>query len=131
MALALVAGCSSEPPPPGADPKSTPAQAAADVREAADDGRIACSLNGAAETNCQLEQREGDEGPLLVLSHPDGGFRRLLLVEGGAGIEAADGAENVRVSAAGPGMIEVRVGNDRYRLPAEFSSAPPVARAGP
>jgi hypothetical protein len=50
-----------------------------------------------------------------VIHHPDGGFRRLALVEGG-GLAAADGADEPTVTVT-DGMAEVSLAGSRYRLP--------------
>jgi len=49
---------------------------------------------------------------------PDGGFRRLLVVKGGRGVVAADGAEPAKVTIVADHQIEVAIGGDRFRLPA-------------
>ena len=59
---------------------------------------------------------------VLVLRHPDGGFRRLLVTKDG--IVAADGAETAKVTPIDKGMIEVALGANRYRLPATIASKP-------
>ena len=65
-----------------------------------------------------MERSTTQEGLVLVLHHPDGGFRRLLVTTDGRGVVAADGSEQASVAVVGPGMIEVAIGEDRYRLPA-------------
>lgn len=96
----------------GADRTATGAPAGAE--------RIACALQGAArfERVCTVERSVGPEGLVLTVRGPGGGFRRLLVTKDGRGVIAADGAEQARVSSVGARLIEVRVGNDRYRLPA-------------
>lgn len=78
-----------------------------------EDRRIACALDGAAafERVCSWEQA----GERITLRRPDGGFRRVLA--GAEGMEAADGAEPVGVAEVGPGLLEISVAGDRYRLP--------------
>lgn len=75
--------------------------------------RIACALDGAEafERICGFDQ----EGERITLHRPDGGFRRILA--GPEGIEAADGAEPAGVTEIEPGLIEIAVAGDRYRLP--------------
>jgi hypothetical protein len=88
-ALLLPAGCSAEP-------------------------KIACAIGGGEfERACTLE-RSGAQA--LTIRHPDGGFRRIG-IENGNPI-AADGAERASVHRSG-NMVEVAIGRDRYRLPAE------------
>jgi hypothetical protein len=76
---------------------------------------IDCAIGGGAfERGCAIE-RTGDHS--LTLRHRDGGFRRLR-VENGTPI-AADGAEPARVTSGAEGVVEITIGGDRYRLPAE------------
>jgi hypothetical protein len=92
----LLAGCGSA----GSAPQAL-------VRDAS----IACALDGAKQwrEDCTAEQVHGG----LVIHHPDGGFRRLVLTPGG--YEAADGAQAVQASISG-GMVEITLGADRYRI---------------
>ena len=85
--------------------------AEADAR-AAEDGRIECAVEGAAELGrvCTIERISGGGEVSLVLRHPSGGFRRFLV--------ATDGAEPATVSVIADDRIEVAVAGDRYRLPA-------------
>jgi len=89
------------------------------------DALIACATDGSRqwERACTVERRQGADGPILVLRGPDGGFRRLAITSDGRGVVAADGAEPAIVTPAGEGLIEVAIGNDRYRLPATVKSA--------
>ena len=104
LALSLLAGCGAE----GRD------------ASAADDGRIYCRIGNAAqfERFCTIERARGEEGLVLVVRKPDGGFRRLLVTEDGRGVAAADGAEAARVTIIGEDRIEVTIGGDTFRLPA-------------
>lgn len=52
----------------------------------------------------------------LVVRHPDGGFRRFELGVPGRGLITAAGADQAEVTNR-DGLVEVRVGADRYRLP--------------
>ena len=87
---------------------------------------IACATDGSGKWRraCTVERRQGADGAILVLRGPDGGFRRLAITSDGRGVIAADGAEPALVTPAGDGLIEVAIGNDRYRLPATVKSAP-------
>lgn len=84
------------------------------------DSSIACALEGAADfrRDCTVERRVDEQGPVLTLRAPDGGFRRLRIVADGRGLVAADGALPAQVTVVGEHEIEVAVGSDRYRLPA-------------
>ncbi|MET1111433.1 MAG: hypothetical protein ABWX67_07915 [Allosphingosinicella sp.] len=81
--------------------------------------RIECAVDGAAdfERVCVVERTAGRE-ILFTLRSPSGGFRRLAATRDGRGVTAADGAEPATVTIVGPGLIEVAIGADRYRLPA-------------
>ncbi|HYD24099.1 MAG TPA: hypothetical protein VEB68_04825 [Croceibacterium sp.] len=109
LALLLLAACAPDAPgapEPGAD----------------DDSLIACALAGAGafERVCGVERRREGEGLVLVVRHPDGGFRRFAVLDDGRGLAAADGAEPAAVAMHGEG-IEVAVGADRYRFPARIA----------
>ncbi|MGE4323083.1 MAG: hypothetical protein AB7E60_08650 [Sphingobium sp.] len=87
-------------------------------------GKAECAIGqgGKWDRACLVERGEGAAGPTLTLRHPDGGFRRFLIVTDGRGIAPADGAEQPGLSMHGDRQIEVRVGDDRYRLPATFAA---------
>lgn len=93
------------------------AQARADLAES---GMIYCALGGAPNfrPDCQIEQTQGNDGVVLTMRHPDGGFRRLLVTDDGRGLIAADGAEPAVVDTVSEREIEVSIALDRYRLPA-------------
>lgn len=82
--------------------------------------RIDCAVNGARDFTrvCAIERAAGPNGLILVVRHPDGGFRRLQVVTDGRGVVAADGSEVAAVGIAGDKRIEVTLGKDSYRLPA-------------
>ena len=84
-----------------------------------DDNLIECAVAGAAAfaRECLVEQSRVDGAPILVVRHPDGGFRRLEVMSDGSGIATADGAQPAAVTRREDG-VEVAVGTDRYRLPA-------------
>ena len=81
---------------------------------------IPCALAGAAafQSECTVERSAADDGIVLTLHHPDGGFRRLQVATDGRGVVSADGADAASVKVIGADAIEVTVGEDRYRLPA-------------
>lgn len=86
---------------------------------------IDCQPEGASafEHICAVEKAESPDGTILTLRHPDGRFRRLLVARDGQGVTAADGAEPAEVRMSGEREIEVSLGGDRYRLPANPKSA--------
>jgi hypothetical protein len=82
---------------------------------------LACALDGAAEFArvCRAESQIVAGGTILIVRHPDGGFRRFE-IEGDI-VRTADGVDptvTVRADAT-----EVAVGSDRYLL---LPPAPPV-----
>ena len=83
------------------------------------DDLIECAVGGAADfaRECLVERTPGDEGLILTVRHPDGGFRRFEVTDDGTGVATADGAQAAQVSMR-EGGIEVAVGTDRYRFPA-------------
>lgn len=118
LALCLVvAGCNQDNP-------QNAARAVLPAR-APDSGGIACAHQGAAlAAACTIDRTPTQDGMILTLRHPDGGFRRLKIMRDGRGVVAADGAEPARVTVLGPHEIEVALAGDRYRLPATVGQAP-------
>lgn len=117
--LLLLAACSDDEDSANALDPLVSAEREARAR-AAENGRAYCALDGAANVTpqCTLEQSRSEEGLILTLRHPDGGFRRLLVTRDGRGVIAADGAEEAIVRTVTEREIEVEIGRDRYRLPA-------------
>lgn len=89
---------------------------------AALDGKIECALAGSLTfvRSCTTEQIAGSEGKILVIRHPDGGFRRFNILTDGRGLAPADGFDETKISLLSDGMIEVSSGDDKYRLPAQI-----------
>ncbi|MEO1169295.1 MAG: hypothetical protein AAFW97_11360 [Pseudomonadota bacterium] len=119
-ALALLAACgtASEEQAIESDPLvEAEVEARSDLAES---GVVYCALNGATElrSDCQIERSQTDEGLVLTVRYPDGGFRRLLVTNDGRGLVAADGAEVVAVTPISEREIEVAIAGDTYRLPA-------------
>lgn len=102
LSVLALAGCSSG---------SVPAVAAGDEH-------IACALGQGAQfaPACAVERAGQDGEKVLVVRHPDGGFRRFLVLKDGRGLAAADGAAVAQVGIA-DNLLEVTVGDDRYRFP--------------
>jgi hypothetical protein len=90
------------------------------VAAAEEDDRIECRIGNAAtfERFCAIERSESEQGLVLTVRKPDGGFRRLLVAEDGRGVVAADGAERTEVTVIAGDRIEVAIGGDTFRLPA-------------
>lgn len=86
--------------------------------------RIECALAGSSkfERVCATETMPGEKGKMLVVRHPDGGFRRFNILTDGRGLAPADGFDETGIRILGGGMIEVSSGDDIYRLPADIKS---------
>lgn len=114
--LLLLSACQNAPD----NSKLAEAEAKAGT-EAAEDGRISCAMGGAKlfDRKCTMDRMTSSDGPVLIVGRESAGFRRLLITRDGRGVVSADGAEAARVSIIDQGMIEVQVGNDRFRLPAD------------
>ena len=87
------------------------------------DNLIDCAIGGAAsfKHDCSVERTQQDGAELLIVHHPDGGFRRFKLLDGGKSLAAADGAEAVAI-ARNPDRLDVSVDDDRYRFSAAILS---------
>ena len=79
---------------------------------------VACALGEAAQftDNCAVERSTQDGKAVLVVRHPDGGFRRFVVEPDGRGVSLADGADVPKVAVSG-NVLDVSVGGDRYRFP--------------
>ena len=91
------------------------------ANDAAAAGKVECALAGSTEfnRNCTTERVSGAEGQMLVVRHPDGGFRRFKILTDGRGLLPADGIDpDFKIKVLPNGMIEVRSVDDTYRLPA-------------
>lgn len=109
MCLALTA-CDQ-----GGDKAALPFAGSSQVREAFADCAIGTDATWAR--SCSVEQ----DGGVLTIRHPDGGFRRFQILDDQRGLASADGAESAKISIIADGQIEVSAGDDRYRLPATIS----------
>ncbi len=87
--------------------------------------QILCMVNGETQFAplCTLRQSTSDDGQILTLSSPSGGFRRLRVTDDGRGVVAADGAVPADVMPLGAKLIEVTIGNDHYRIPANVKQS--------
>jgi ribosomal protein L34 len=88
------------------------------------DGRIDCRIGNDDQFQrfCSVERERTEQGTLLTVRKPDGGFRRLLATRDGRGVVAADGAEDAQVTIIGENLIEVAISGDHFRLPARVGS---------
>lgn len=88
--------------------------------EAASGRKLECAIGGSAEfaPSCVVEDVAQEGRRILVVRHPDGGFRRFEAVSDGRGVVPADGVEDSRAQWIGADVLEIAVGADRYRFPA-------------
>jgi hypothetical protein len=109
VALSLLAACS-----PDADGAS-----AADDAPEVTSNLIECALHGAGTftRECTVQRGRQDGHEVLIVRHPDGGFRRFEMLEDKRGLAPADGAEAAE-SEWREGGIGLAIGADRYRFPA-------------
>lgn len=120
LALIALAGCDRAP-----DNGDLAEAEAHGSRKAAENGRIECALEGAKlfDRTCTVDEMSGADGTILVVGRANVGYRRLQITTDGRGVVSADGAEPAKVSIVGNNMIEVAIGHDRYRLPANTGGA--------
>jgi hypothetical protein len=88
---------------------------------------IECALGEGSDfgEDCLVERVQGEQGPEFVVRHPDGKFRRLRIAEDRSGMIAVDGADDaVNAFVGQPQVLEVAVGADRYRFPADIDAQP-------
>jgi len=87
---------------------------------------VPCALAGAKEfkADCPIERSSEGGKQFVVVRHPDGGFRRLVVIDGGRRYAAADGAERAEVVPNGK-EVEVTVEDDHYLFPAPGSTGAP------
>jgi hypothetical protein len=110
----------------GGDQADDLEQAESDADEAAAvAGKVECALAGSTvfERTCITEQIAGNAGTMLVIRHPDGGFRRFDILTDGRGLAPADGFDETKIDLLTDGMIEVSSGDDTYRLPAQIKGS--------
>ncbi|MFV0645951.1 MAG: hypothetical protein ACK5NN_15895 [Sphingomonadaceae bacterium] len=109
LVMLILAGCSGE---------NTPAAQTDDSAV-----RIDCAIGPGAvfAPDCVVDRVEKDGQTILVVRNGDGGFRRFIQLDDGRGVGAADGADAVARSYEN-GILEVTVGEDRYRFPASVNT---------
>lgn len=120
LPLLLLAACNRAP-----DNGELAEAEARGSREAAQEGRIECALEGSKlfDRTCTVEEMSSADGAILVVGRSNVGYRRLQITTDGRGVVSADGAEPAKVSIVGDNVIEVAIGKDRYRLPANTAGA--------
>ena len=100
----------------------------APVQPQAEEGAkpIDCALGEGSDFGpfCFIEYAQTEDGEILTIRHPDGGFRRFTVNADGSGLSAEDGADAARNALIeGGARLEVVVGTDRYRLPVRDNDA--------
>ncbi|WP_095010952.1 hypothetical protein [Tsuneonella mangrovi] len=108
--VALLAACNRGDPQPQAEPGAK---------------RIECALGPGSTFSpaCLVEKTEGEQGPEFVVRHPDGSFRRLRIAPDRSGMMAISGAADaVNELVGNPKVLQVTVGDDRYRFPADLDA---------
>ncbi len=115
LALALAA-CSSKKEDQAGEKQN--AAAGETASQAAEAKPIPCALAGAKtyDSDCTLEHVTQGKRQFVIVRHPDGGFRRLEVLDGGRKFGAVDGADSPE-TVMGKGVIEVGVGDDAYLFP--------------
>ena len=93
-------------------------------KEAALDGKIECALAGSSTFDrvCTTDKISGPEGQILVIRHPDGGFRRFNILTDGRGLSPAEGFDETKITILSSGLIELKSGDDLYHLPAQIKA---------
>lgn len=93
-------------------------------QDAAEGGKIECALSGSAsfERKCTTDRISSASGQILIVRHPDGGFRRFKVLTDGRGLAPADGFDETHIKVLDNGTIELSSGDDKYRLPARIKS---------
>jgi hypothetical protein len=92
------------------------------------DGKVECAVSGEKilTRSCETEKIVGPDGQLLIIRHPNGGFRRFKILTDGRGLKPAEGADLVAIQLLDDGKIEVAIAGDKYHLPAQIKAATPA-----
>lgn len=83
------------------------------------DQALSCAIGPGAgfSDSCTLQRLESEDATIYRVNHPGGGFRLFDIDEDGAGLVPHDGADGA-VNRLDGDVLEVQVGQDRYRFPA-------------
>ncbi|QSB43969.1 hypothetical protein IDJ81_11525 [Tsuneonella flava] len=87
--------------------------------------RIDCAIGEGSDfgPDCLVEKVSGEQGPEFIVRHPDGGFQRLRIAPNRSGMIAISGADEAVNELVGePKVLQVTVGEDRYRFPADIDA---------
>lgn len=84
---------------------------------------LLCAIGPGAElqSGCSIERAPGSG--VIVINHPDGGFRRLIRDPASGELAAADGSATLIREAGPAGEVRFSLGGDRYRIPATLLAA--------
>lgn len=83
------------------------------------DQMLECAIGPGTEfsESCTLQKLDREDETIYRVNHPGGGFRLFSAAEDGSGLIPHDGAEGAVNTLVGD-VLEVAVGEDRYRFPA-------------
>jgi hypothetical protein len=86
---------------------------------------VPCAFGEVKEfkNSCMVERSTAEGKSYVTLWHPDGGFRRLEVLDGGKGYATADGADDVEGGPNGK-EFEVVVGDAHYLMPVGNAAQP-------
>lgn len=114
IAVLALSGCKDVPAP-----TATELAAEDDALEV-----VQCAIGEGSKLgpDCTVERIAGEEKPILLVRHPDGGFQRFEQLEDGRGLQTADGADEVGLTLDGETLI-VDVADNQYRFPAAISGS--------
>ncbi len=120
--ISLVIGCTPSKEDDKAAAKKLEQVEKVAAKEAVADGKVECAVSGEKSftRSCETEKIVGPDGQMLVIRHPNGGFRRFKILTDGRGLKPAEGAETVAIQLLDDGKIEAEIAGDKYRLPAQI-----------
>ncbi|WP_284125649.1 hypothetical protein [Parerythrobacter aestuarii] len=87
------------------------------------DQMLSCAIGPGSEfsDSCTLQKFERDGATIYRVNHPGGGFRLFDVAADGSGLVPHDGAESAANALDGD-VLEVAIGEDRYRFPARSNA---------
>lgn len=112
LSVLLLAACSGDAEQMQGDGDTASAAGAQPLLE------VPCALRGdqTYARMCAVDLQSDDGRTVLIVRHPDGGFRRLEVVDDGRTYAAADGADPAEV-AVDKDKLAVTVDGDHYLFP--------------
>ena len=111
-AVLVLAGCKDQPVPTATE--------LAHEDDALEMVQCAIGEGSRLGPDCTVERIDGEEAPVLIVRHADGGFQRFEQLEDGRGLRTADGADEANLTLDGDILI-VDVADNQYRFPATVS----------